>query len=56
MSYVLTFFATTANQNHQAIAILTKVNPIARAKIDLVFEQTLTYAFDIRQIAGRETY
>src|SRR5580658_4339189 len=50
---LLALFETTAQQQNQPVAILAKINAVARAEVQLVFENPGSNAFNVREVAMR---
>jgi hypothetical protein len=51
---LLPLLGTAAEQDHQAVAVLRKIDAIARPVIDPAFEQAGTDSFDGRKISSGE--
>jgi hypothetical protein len=50
---LLAFLRATREQNNEPVAVPPEVNAVAGAKINLVFENTVTNRFDVGQVATR---
>ena len=48
---LLTLLGAAGQQNHQRVAVASKIDPVAWPPIDPVFEHPLAYAFCVREIA-----
>ena len=48
---LLPLLSAAAYENHEPIAIASKIDPIAGTEVDSVFENTRTNGFDVREIA-----
>jgi len=47
---VLPFLGPATDQDHKALAVLAKIDAVAGAKINLVFENALSYALGVGQV------
>jgi hypothetical protein len=51
--FLLVLLRATREQNNEPVAVPPEVNAVAGAKINLVFENTVTNRFDVGQVATR---
>lgn len=51
MSCCRNFLVTPANQDHEALTVLAKVNAVAGSKLNLVFKNANTDTLELREIA-----
>jgi hypothetical protein len=47
---VLPFLGPAADQDHQSLAVLAKINSVAGPEINLVFENALSHALGVGQV------